>query len=94
MVLVTASEFRKNQRKYFEAALADTVAVKSGKVIYEIVPSSKIHLNPSPNGDSFWNDPHNLNELEKAVGEVVADVKSGKHKEYPTWDEFKKTLDV
>ena len=94
MVLITASEFRKNQKKYFQIALTEAVGVKSGDVIFEITPSKTVRTNPSPSGDPFWNEPRNLDALEESLTQVAADLKSGKIKEYPTWEEVKSRLNL
>ena len=91
-VLVTASEFRKNQKKYFQTALQEKIGVKSGDVIFEITPSKDLRVNPSPSGDPFWNDSRNLDALDVAINAVNVDVRSGKYKEYPTWEQVRKKL--
>ena len=94
MVLVTASEFRKNQKKYFQVAMHEKVGVKSGDVIFEITPSKELKVNPSPSGDPFWDDPRNLETLQAAVAQLEADKATGKDKNYPSWAEVKEKLNI
>ena len=89
MVLITASEFRKNQKKYFQAALHEKVGVKSGGTIFEITPSKELRVNPSPSGDPFWDDPRNVEELERRISAL----RSGKSASRP-WAEVKKELGI
>ncbi|MDR0907107.1 MAG: hypothetical protein LBM63_00640 [Rikenellaceae bacterium] len=72
MMLVTASEFRKNQKKYFQLALNEKVGVKSGNVIFEIKPSPEVYINPSPSGDPWFDDPRNMEMVERGLAEVKA----------------------
>ncbi|MDR0907089.1 MAG: hypothetical protein LBM63_00535 [Rikenellaceae bacterium] len=72
MMLVTASEFRKNQKKYFQLALNEKVGVKSGDTVFEIKPSKEVYVNPSPSGDPWFDDPRNMEELERGIAEVKA----------------------
>jgi hypothetical protein len=71
-MLVTASEFRKNQKKYFQLALNEKVGVKSGDTVFEIKPSKEVYVNPSPSGDPWFDDPRNMEELERGIAEVKA----------------------
>ena len=92
MLLVSASEFRKNQKKYFQAALQEKIGVKSGDMIFEITPSKDVQLNPSPSGDPFWNDARNREALDNAIERLQADHEAGRDKDYPSWEEVKKAL--
>ena len=89
MILVTASEFRKNQRKYFQTALQEKVGVRSNGTIFEITPSKELRVNPSPSGDPFWDDPRNVEALENRIG----DLHSGKAECRP-WEEVKRELGI
>jgi hypothetical protein len=85
-MLVTASEFRKNQKKYFQLALNEKVGVKSGNVVFEIKPSREVYVNPSPSGDPWFDDPRNMEELSRRI----EDLRSGKSKTIPfSAEEFK-----
>jgi hypothetical protein len=72
MLLVTASEFRKNQKKYFQLALNEKVGVKSGDTVFEITPSKEVYVNPSPSGDPWFDDPRNMEMVERGLAEVKA----------------------
>jgi hypothetical protein len=74
MILVAASEFRRNQKKYFQLALNEKVGVKSGDTVFEIKPSSEVFVNPSPSGDPWFDDPRNMEDVERGI----ADVKAGR----------------
>jgi hypothetical protein len=71
-MLVTASEFRKNQKKYFQLALNEKVGVKSGNIVFEITPSKEVYVNPSPSGDPWFDDPRNMEMVEQGLAEVKA----------------------
>ncbi|MDR0955319.1 MAG: hypothetical protein LBM20_08100 [Rikenellaceae bacterium] len=87
MILIAASEFRKNQKKYFQLALTEKIGVKSGDVVFEITPSRELFVNPSPSGDPFWDDPRNVEELNRRIDEL----KSGKSTLTPySAEEFKR----
>lgn len=94
MILITASEFRKNQKKYFQMALKEKIGVKSGNTIFEIIPSEEVYVNPSPSGDPFWDDPRQWAEVERSIVEIDADIESGKYLTYPTLDEVLKRAGV
>lgn len=69
----------KSLKKYIESILiskADSVSVE-------------ISENPSPSGDKWFDDPENL----ESVNRGVADMKSGKHRSY-TMDEIRTMLGV
>ncbi len=86
MVLITASEFRKNQKKYFQMALKEKIGVKSGNTIFEITPSEEVYVNPSPSGDPFWDDPRQWAEVERSIVEL----RTGKVEPIPyTAEQFK-----
>ena len=87
MILLTVTEFRNNIGKYLQMAFTEKVALKSKGGIIELNPSTEIRLNPSPSGDPYWDDPRNVQELERRI----ADLKSGKSKTFP-WEEVKKEL--
>lgn len=89
MLLVSVTEFRSNLKKYLDIALTEKVALKSNGVVYEITPSKEIRVNPSPSNDPYFDDPRNLEALDKAIAEV----KSGKSKLTP-WEDVKKELGI
>ena len=87
MVLLTVTEFRNNISKYLQLAFSERVALKSKKGIIELSPSTEIRLNPSPSGDPWFDNPHNMAELNRAIAEH----RSGKSVTIP-WEEAKKEL--
>ena len=70
MLLIAASEFRKNQKKYFQLALTEKVGVKSGNIVFEITPSTEVFVNPSPSGDPYFDNPSNLEAIEQGIADI------------------------
>lgn len=89
MLLITTTEFRSNLKKYLNLALTEKIALKGNGVVYEITPSKEIKVNPSPSNDPWYNDSHNLAEVENAINNL----KSGKSKTTP-WKDIKKDLGI
>ncbi|MFI3296146.1 MAG: hypothetical protein R3Y59_00790 [bacterium] len=89
MLLLTVSEFRANISKYLKMAVTEQIAIKSKSGIFNISPSENIRTsNPSPSGDEFWNEPENLERLNRDVRELnKVDVSS-----LESWDDFKLEL--
>jgi len=87
MVLLTVTEFRNNIGKYLQMAFNERIALKSKKGVIELTPSKEITLNPSPSGDPWFDNPHNMAELNRAIAEL----RSGKSVTIP-WEEAKKQL--
>ena len=71
---VMAAMHGKNLKAYIEGLLID----KANSISVEVTE------NPSPSDDPWWNDPHNVAE----VNEGIAQYKAGKVKEY-TVEELK-----
>ena len=61
-ITISPSEFRNNQKKYFDMAEHTRVFVKRGRKLIELVVSDGISLNPSPSGDPWFDDPRNIAE--------------------------------
>ena len=89
MIVVTMTEFRNNLSKYVQLAFKEKVVLKSRDGIIELNPSKQIRLNPSPSNDPWFDDPRNMEELERRI----ADLKSGKTKTV-SWDTIKANLGI
>lgn len=85
MLLLTVTEFRSNISKYLKLASSERVALKSPSGIFEIVPSKEIKINPSPSKDVWFDEPRNMESVEKGI----ADVEAGRLR---NWDDVKKEL--
>ena len=66
-ITISPSEFRNNQKKYFDMAEHTRVFVKRGRKLIELVVSDGISLNPSPSGDPWFDDPRNIAELSRRI---------------------------
>ena len=51
-------------------AFTEKIALKSKKGIIELMPSNEIRLNPSPSGDTWFDNPRNMAELNRAIEEL------------------------
>ena len=60
--VISPSEFKQNQKKFFDLALSERVVIKRGKDLFELVSESV-----SPSGDPFFNDPRNLQAIREAI---------------------------
>ena len=92
MLLLTVTEFRNNIGKYLQMALTERIALKSKGGIIELTPSTEIRtINPSPSGDTFWDNPQNLAQLNKDIEESKS-IDITKLKSYTSIEEMKKDL--
>lgn len=89
MLLLTVTEFRNNISKYLQMSFTERIALKSKDGIVELTPNKEIRVNPSPSNDPWFDDPKNMEALERGI----ADVKAGNLK-YTSLEELKKTLDI
>ncbi len=89
MLLLTISDFRSNMSTYLKRALTERIAVKSPSGIFEIKPSTEIFTNPSPSGDTFYDNPKNVEHLNKAIEEAHTEGA----KRY-SWDEIKQEVGI
>lgn len=71
-ITISPTELRANQKKYFDMAEHTRVFVKRGNKLIELVVSDEISLNPSPSGDAWFEDPHNIAELSRRIKEYEA----------------------
>lgn len=70
MLLLTVTEFRNNISKYLKMALTERIALKSKDCIIELTPSKEIRVNPSPSKDQYFDNPNNMEEIDKAMQEL------------------------
>ncbi len=69
MLLLTVSEFRSNLSKYLKMALTERIAIKSPAGVFDISPSREVRTNPSPSGDSYFDNQENLAAIEIGMQE-------------------------
>lgn len=67
MIIISPSELRKDQKKYFDLAESERVIVKRGKKVIELVVSDKITENPSPSNDPYFENPENLQMVAERI---------------------------
>ena len=65
--VISPSEFKQNQKKFFDLALSERVVIKRGKDLFELVSKPYIDESISPSGDPFFNDPRNLQAIREAI---------------------------
>lgn len=70
MLLLTVTEFRNNVSKYLKMALTERIALNGKDGIIELTPCKDIRVNPSPSNDSYFDNPHNIKEVKKAMQEL------------------------
>jgi hypothetical protein len=66
MTVVNSRVFSENPIRYLNLATKESVAVKRGKMIFQITPQPQFE-NISPSGDPYWGDPRNVAELERRI---------------------------
>jgi hypothetical protein len=74
MIVISATEMRTNQKKYFDLAEKERVVVKRGRKVIELVVSESISTIPCPSNDPYYDNPENIAELKKRI----QDIESGK----------------
>jgi antitoxin YefM len=68
MLVVSSREFRDSQKKYFDLAAKERVIIKRKNEFLELVPrGNNIPENPSPSNDPWFDDPRNIEELERRL---------------------------
>ena len=78
MLVVSSREFRDNQKKYFDLAAKERVVIKRKNEFLELVPrGNSIPENPSPSNDPWFDDPRNIEELERRLKKHESGDKSG-----------------
>ena len=55
--VISPSEFKQNQKKFFDLALSERVVIKRGKDLFELVSKPYIDESVSPSGDPFLTIP-------------------------------------
>ena len=65
--VISPSEFKQNQKKFFDLALSERVVIKRGKDLFELVSTPYIDESVSPSGDPLLNDPRNLQAIREAI---------------------------
>lgn len=89
MLLLTVTEFRNNISKYLQMAFTEKIALKSKGGIIELTPNKEIRTNPSPSNDPYFDDPRNLEEIDRRI----ANLRDGKSK-LVSWEDIKANLEV
>ena len=67
MTIVSSKVFAEDPNHYLKLSKKEEVAIKSGKTMYYILPKppkAKNNIDPS---DPFWDDPRNVEEVERAI---------------------------
>ena len=78
MLVVSSREFRDSQKKYFDLAVKERVVIKRKNEFLELVPrGNNIPENPSPSSDPWFDDPRNIEELERRLKKHESGDKSG-----------------
>ena len=78
MLVVSSRDFRDSQKKYFDLAVKERVVIKRKNEFVELVPrGNNIPENPSPSSDPWFDDPRNIEELERRLKKHESDNKSG-----------------
>ena len=68
MTVINSRVFSENPIRYLNLAIKESVAVKRGKMLFQIMPQPQFE-NISPSGDPYWADPRNVAELERILKE-------------------------
>ena len=87
MTIVSSRVFSANPIHYLNLANREDIAVKRGKIIYQITPKPQFE-NPSPRGDPYFANPENVAELERRIKEI----NEGKAKYVVLTPELKKKM--
>ncbi len=87
MTIVSSRVFSANPIHYLNLANREDIAVKRGKIIYQITPKPQFE-NPSPSGDPYFANPENVAELERRIKEI----NEGKAKYVVLTPELKKKM--
>ena len=87
--VVSAREFRDNQKELFDFAETGRVLIKKGKKVFELVANPTVEAapveNPSPSNDPFFADERNVSELAKRVAKIESGLE--KFKSIPNFRE-------
>ena len=69
MTVVSTKEFSSNPIHYLNLSIKENIAVKRGKILFQITPKLPFE-NPSPSGDPYFAKPENVAELERRIEEI------------------------
>jgi hypothetical protein len=68
MLVISSRAFRDSQKKYFDLAKRERVIIKRKDEFMELVPRGNvIPDNPSPSNDPWFNNPMNIEHLNRAI---------------------------
>jgi len=75
MLVITAAEFAQSPIKYYEAAAKGRVFIKEAENYIKLVIAKRLPrvrkstnpYNPSPSGDTWFDDPRNMAIVERAI---------------------------
>jgi len=94
MKVVSSREFRDNQKMYFDLANSERVVIKRKNEFIELVPrGNSIPEKISPSGDEFYDNPSNIEFLQKRIAKAEQDIKDGKFKVYDSSKSIWEQLD-
>ncbi len=90
MLVISSRVFRDSQKKYFDLAKKERVIIKRKDEFMELVPRGNlIPDNPSPSNDPWFNNPMNIEALDRSIQEA----KEGKVIRVSGKEELKSFLD-
>jgi hypothetical protein len=90
MLVISSRAFRDSQKKYFDLAKRERVIIKRKDEFMELVPRGNvIPDNPSPSNDPWFNNPKNIEALDRAIQHA----KEGKTIQVSGKEELKALLD-
>lgn len=90
MLVISSRAFRDSQKKYFDLAKRERIIIKRKNEFMELVPRGNvIPDNPSPSNDPWFNDPRNIEALDRAILQT----KEGKVTRVSGKEELKAFLD-
>jgi len=69
MTVVSSKVFSTNPIHYLNLAISESVAIKRGKILFQITPTFPLE-NPSPSDDPYYANPKNIVELERRMEEM------------------------
>lgn len=73
MKVISSREFRDKQKMYFDMAANERIIVKRKNEYLEIVHrGDSIPENPSPSNDPYFNDPKNLDAIDRGIEDMKA----------------------
>lgn len=67
--VISPSEFKQNQKKFFDLAETERVVIKRGKKLFELVAMPFIETSVSPSNDPWFSNPQNLAALDRRIAE-------------------------